>query len=129
MFSRTVLIAMAMAITFVAQAVAGAADYAFEAVSPKLKKGDDVTVAVRLLEKSTNKPVTDAVIAKTRIDMGPDGMPTMDSPLTPMPSNEHGVYGFKTSLPMAGHWELSIAAKVQGEAETVRGDVTVKLAK
>lgn len=30
---------------------------------------------------------------------------------------------------MAGGWILTLAAKVQGQAETVRGSVTVKLAK
>jgi len=48
----------------------------------------------------------------------------MDSPLTPESSDEPGVYNFKTNLPMAGHWLLSIAAKVQGEPETVVGKLT-----
>jgi hypothetical protein len=30
---------------------------------------------------------------------------------------------------MGGNWMLTLAAKVQGEPETVRGSVTVKLAK
>jgi hypothetical protein len=34
---------------------------------------------------------------QTRIDMGPDGMGEMASPLTPVPSNEAGVYAFKTA--------------------------------
>jgi hypothetical protein len=124
MVSRTVLLALALASGLVANAIAGADDYAFEPVTAEVPKGDEVTVAVRLLRKSTNKPVPDAVIAKTRIDMAPDGMPTMDSPLTPIPSKEPGTYSFKTSFPMAGRWQLSIAAKVQGEPETVVGKVT-----
>jgi hypothetical protein len=51
-------------------------------------------------------------------------MPTMAAPLTPVPSSEPGVYSFKTGLPMEGHWQLSIAAKVQGEPATVVGRVT-----
>jgi hypothetical protein len=119
MISRTILLALALLTSFVARAVAGAADYAFEPVTAEVPKGDNVTIAVRLVEKSTNKPVPDAVIAKTRIDMAPDGMPTMDSPITPIPSSEPGTYSFKTSFAMAGRWQLSIAAKVQGEHETV----------
>ena len=58
------------------------------------------------------------------VDMAPDGMGEMASPLTAVPSNEPGVYSFKTDLSMAGRWLLSIAAKVQGEAETVVGKIT-----
>lgn len=105
---------------------AGAKDYAFEPVKAELKKGDDVVVAVRLIHKPTGKPVTDAVIVQTRIDMGPEGMGEMTSPLTPMPSPAPGVYAFKTELSMQGRWLFSIAAKVQGEPETVTGKVTFK---
>lgn len=126
--SWTVLLGLIFATSFSARAVAGADDYAFEPVIAELQKGDDVTVAIRLVQKSTNRPVPDAVIAKSRIDMAPDGMPTMGSPLTSIPSTEPGIYSFKTSFPMAGRWQLSIAAKVQGEPETVIGKVvyTVK---
>ena len=125
MFSRAILIAaiIAAASSFTTQARAGAHDYGFEPVKPEIQKGG-ATLGVRLVQKSTGKPVANAVIVRSRIDMGPDGMPTMDSPLTPEPSDEPGVYNFKTNLPMAGHWLLSIAAKVQGEPETVVGKIT-----
>jgi hypothetical protein len=106
--------------------LAGANDYAFEPVKAEIKKGDGVVVSVRLKHKATGKPVTDAVIVQKRIDMGPDGMGDMASPLTAVPSNEPGVYSFKTDLSMAGRWLLSIAAKVQGEAETVVGKITFR---
>lgn len=114
---------IAAAISFPSQAIATADDYTFEPTKPELQKGD-TTIGVRLVQKSTGKPVADAVIVGSRIDMSPDGMPTMDSPLMAEPSSEPGVYSFKTNLPMAGHWLLSIAAKVQGEPETVVGKVT-----
>ena len=129
MFSRTILIAaiIAAASSFTTQARAGANGYGFEPVKPEIQKGG-ATLGVRLVQKSTGKPVVNAVIVRSRIDMGPDGMPTMDSPLTPEPSDEPGVYNFKTNLPMAGHWLLSIAAKVQGEPETVVGKITYTVA-
>jgi hypothetical protein len=114
------------ALSVTTNAFAGANDYVFEAVKAEVKKGDDVVVAVRLKHKPTGKPVTDAVIVTTRIDMGPDGMGDMASPLTPVPSNEPGVYAFKTELSMAGRWLLSIAAKVQGEPETIIGKITFR---
>lgn len=107
-------------------AVAGANDYAFEPVQSELKKGDDVTVAVRLTNKATGKPVGDAIIVRTRIDMAPDGMAEMVSPVAALPASEPGVYAFKTEMPMAGRYLFSIAAKVQGEPETVIGKITFK---
>lgn len=107
-------------------AFAAASDYAFEPVAPEIKKGDDVTVAVRLVHKPTGKPVADAVIIRTRVDMAPDGMADMQSPVSPLPTSEPGVYAFKTDLPMAGRYQISVAAKVQGEPETVIGKVVVK---
>ncbi len=119
----------ATALSLTTTAFAGANDYVFEPVKAEVKKGDDVVVAVRLKHKPTGKPVTDAVIVTTRIDMGPDGMGEMFSKLTPVPSDEPGVYAFKTELAMAGRWLLSIAAKVQGEPETVIGKITFRVAK
>src|SRR5436189_6477625 len=119
-------IAFVATVTLGGAAFAGANDYVFEPVKAELKKGDDVVVAVRLKHKATGKPVADALIVQTRIDMGLDGMGEMASPLTPVPSNEPGVYSFKTDLSMQGRWLLSIAAKVQGEPETVVGKITFR---
>jgi hypothetical protein len=118
--------AVLVALNMSGPAFAGANDYVFEPVKADVKKGDGVVVSVRLKHKTTGKPVTDAVIVQKRIDMGPDGMGDMASPLTAVPSNEPGVYSFKTDLSMAGRWLLSIAAKVQGEAETVVGKITFR---
>lgn len=120
-------VAFAAAITVVGGAAfAAASDYAFEPVAPEMKKGDDVTVALRLVHKPTGKPVADAVIIRTRVDMAPDGMADMESPVSLLPANEPGIYAFKTDLPMAGRYQVSVAAKVQGEPETVVGKVIVK---
>jgi hypothetical protein len=118
--------AMAAALSLNLAAFASASDYMFEPVKGEIKKGDDVVVAVRLKHKATGKPITDAVIIQTRIDMAPDGMAEMASRLTPVPSDEPGVYSFKTELPMQGRWLLSIAAKVQGEPETLIGKITFR---
>jgi len=118
--------AMAISMSLSGDVFAGANDYVFEPVKGEVKKGDDVIVSVRLKHKATGKPVSDAVIIQTRIDMSPDAMGEMASPLTPVTSNEPGVYSFKTDLSMQGRWLLSIAAKVQGEPETVVGKVTFR---
>ena len=118
--------AVTLAVSLAGPVFAGANNYVFEPVKSEVKKGDDVVVSVRLKHKATGKPVTDAVIVQTRIDMSPDAMGEMASPLTPVPSNEPGVFSFKTDLSMQGRWLLSIAAKVQGEPETVVGKVTFR---
>ena len=114
--------ALAVAVSVNGTALAGANDYAFEPVATEVNRGE-VTVAVRLLHKPTGRPVPDAVFTQTRIDMAPDGMGTMAAPMTPLPSPQPGVYAFKTDLIMAGRWLLSVSAKVQGEPETVIGQV------
>jgi hypothetical protein len=127
-FSGVAALTLALSLVNVA-AKAAAGDYAFDPVAPVMKKGDDVTVAVRLTDKRTGKTVPDAVIFKTRVDMAPDGMAEMESAVTPLPSKEPGVYAFKTDMPMAGRYQITLSAKVQGEPETVSGKVIVKATK
>src|SRR5262245_41882237 len=99
-------------------AFAGANDYAFEPVQPEIKSRNVATVAVRLVHKPSGKPVADAAIVETRLDMSPDGMASMTTKVAPQPSPEPGVYAFKAPLTMAGRWLLSISAKVPSEPET-----------
>jgi hypothetical protein len=105
---------------------AGAQDYEFQLVQNEAKKGDAI-VAVRLVNKRTGKAVSDAVIAAKRIDMAPDGMADMAGRIEQLPSNEPGVYRFKANLSMQGSWQLSLAAKVQGENGTVESKLVLKV--
>lgn len=107
-------------------ALAGAADYEFQAVQTEIKQGAGSTVSVRLIDKRTGNAVPDAVIFATRMDMAPDGMETMTTTVEPSASTEPGVYTFTTNLSMEGGWRFQLAAKVQGEAETVTGELILK---
>jgi hypothetical protein len=107
-------------------AFAGAADYEFQPVKTELPTGPESEFAVKIIDKRTGKPVPDAVIFSTRLDMAPDGMETMRSTLDPLPSAEPGVYKFKLNLNMAGGWRFLIAAKIQGEEETAKGEIILK---
>ncbi len=130
MLSRMMIAALAATLSLATTAAkAGAGDYVFEPVTAEMKKGDDVTVAVRLTNKQTGKPVADAVIFKTRVDMAPDGMADMVSEVKQLPSKEPGIYVFRTDLPMAGRDPVTLSAKVQGETDTVVGKVIVKATK
>ncbi len=102
-------------------------DYEFQLVKNEAKKGDGTVVSVRLVDKRTGKPVPDAVISAKRIDMAPDGMANMAGKIEQLPSTEPGVYRFKTNLSMEGRWQLSLAAKVQGEVGTVESRLVLKV--
>jgi hypothetical protein len=58
--------------------------------------------------------------------MAPDNMAAMVSPLEPLPAAEPGIYRFRTNLSMAGRWQLSVAAKLQGEDGTLQSRLIVK---
>jgi hypothetical protein len=99
---------------------ADVADYEFRLVRDQVKKGEAV-VDVRLVHKPDNRAVSDAVIFASRLDMAPDDMEQMTSAIELMKSPEPGLYRFKVDLTDEGRWRISLAAKIQGEAETLRG--------
>lgn len=100
-------------------------DYKFELVDQTVQAGQDNVITVRLINTKTGKPVPDAVIFATRLDMAPDGMQEMATKIAPMPGGDPGTYKFKASLGMAGRWQLSLGAKVQGETGTVENKLVI----
>jgi hypothetical protein len=101
-------------------------DYEFKLVEPTITAGKDKIVTVRLINKTTGKPVPDAVIFATRLDMAPDGMPEMATKIALEPGTaEPGSYRFKATFGMEGRWLLSLGAKVQGETGTVESKLVI----
>jgi hypothetical protein len=100
-------------------------NYEFQLVQPTVQAGADRVVTVRLVDKTTGKSVSDAVIVASRLDMAPEGMQEMATKVTPMPGTEPGTYRFKATFGMAGRWQLSVDAKVQGETGTVENKLVV----
>jgi hypothetical protein len=100
-------------------------DYEFQLVDQTVQAGPDKTITVRLVNKTTGKPVSGAVIIATRLDMTPDGMQEMATKIAPMPGGEPGTYKFKATFGMAGRWQLSLGAKVQGETGTVENKLVI----
>jgi len=125
--------ARALQVALIGIAVTGSAtlapadinDYEFQLVDKTVKKGDAI-ISVRLVHKPDGKPVSDAVIFAKRLDMAPDGMETMKTTIEPMPSTEPGIYKFKAAVTMEGGWQLSLAAKVQGETGTVENKLVIR---
>lgn len=124
--ARIALLASALLFSTATASFAGAQDYEFQTVQTEIKQGPGATVSVRLIDKRTGKAIPDAVIFTTRMDMAPDGMETMTTTVESITSAEPGVYAFTTNLSMEGGWRFQIAAKVQGEPETVKGEVVLK---
>jgi hypothetical protein len=109
----------------VAVARADIKDYEFQLVDRTVQAGPDKTITVRLVNKATGKSVPGAVIFATRLDMTPDGMQEMVTRIAPIPGGEPGIYRFKATLGMAGRWQLSLGAKVQGETGTVESKLVI----
>lgn len=124
-FLRAAAVGSALVTAMSTSVLAAGTDYEFQLIEKKVKQGG-ATIAVKLIHKASARAIPDAVIFAKRIDMGPDKMEAMTAPLEPQPSTEAGVYRFKTELTMAGNWALSLAAKVQGEAETVQSKLILK---
>lgn len=120
------LLTAALCVAAVSPAYAGIKDYEFQLTQTQIKKSDGI-LAVRLIDKRSGKTVPNAVIYTSRIDMTPSGMPTMTTPITTLPSTESGIYRFKVNLPMAGGWQLSLAAKIQGETGTLENKLPLKV--
>src|ERR1700686_3052508 len=106
-------------------ALADIGDYEFKLVEPTVAVGKDKIVTVQLVNKKTGKPVPDAVIFATRLDMGPEGMPEMATRIGREPGGEPGSYRFKAAFGMEGKWLLSLGAKVQGETGTVESKLVI----
>lgn len=106
-------------------ALADIKDYKFELVDQSVQAGPDKVVTVRLVNSKTGKSVPDAVIFAIRLDMAPDAMQEMVTKVTPMPGTEPGTYRFKATFGMAGRWQLSLGAKVQGETGTVEEKLVI----
>ena len=127
---RSALTAAQIGLLFAALAqpsLAGVQDYEFQLVQGEVKKGDGTIISVRLVNKGSGKAVPDALIAAKRVDMAPDGMADMAGRIEQLPSTEPGVYRFKANLSMQGSWQLSLAAKVQGENGTVESKLVLKV--
>lgn len=118
------VLAAALCAASLSPAFAEINDYKFELVQPEVKKANATILSLRLIDKRSGKLVPNAVIFSSRIDVAPEDMRTMTAPVEMLPSTETGVYRFKTVLAMAGHWQLSVAAKIQGETGTLVSKLT-----
>ena len=114
---------------FVSSAGAAPTDYRFELAQAQPAGPGKTDLSVRLLHVPDKKPVAGAVLFETKADMTPAGMADMTGKVTPLPSDQPGLYRFQVETGMAGNWQLGLGAKVQGETGTVRGTIPFAAAK
>jgi len=95
-------------------------DYRFELVNEQRVGPSKTDIAVRLVHVPDEKPVTDAVLLKTHLGAA---MAEPPGNVRSLPSDQPGLYRFHVETLVAGKWPLHLAAKVQGEAEPVRGTI------
>ena len=126
-FARALPLALAIAVTGIATtARADIKDYTFELIDQTVKAGTtESIITVRLVNTKTGTPVPDAVVFATRLDMAADGMPEMATKIAPVPGAEPGTYRFKATFGMAGRWQLSLGAKIQGETGAVDSKLVI----
>lgn len=108
-------------------AIAAPEDYEFKVIETNLPLGDDAILTLAVTDLRTHAPVTDAVIFATRLDMAPDGMATMKSPVEALPSQVPGQYRFQADLGMAGAWRFSIAVHFDNETEVIRREIILRV--
>ena len=122
-FLRSLVLAHALTLAATIAAQAAPEDYAFKVTDSVIHPGEGAVFSVSLTDLRTNTPVTGAVIFTTRLDMAPEGMEGMTSPVEVLTEDTPGIYTLKADLAMAGNWRLQLAAKVQGETDTVQGEL------
>jgi len=81
---RNAVLACGMTLA-VAQTVSAAPqDYQFQVVEPEFRQGGQVNLTIAITDLRTNTPVVDATIIAVQMDMSPDGMAGMRTPVTPV---------------------------------------------
>jgi hypothetical protein len=122
------LAALVVAAQFSApMAQAAASDYSLILVQTNYPFGKGAVLDAILTDTRSNTPVDGAILFAARMDMEPDGMETMTTPIVALPVEKPGHYRFSTDLTMDGNWRFSVAAKVQGEAETVQAQIVIEV--
>lgn len=121
--------AVALWVTPATTATADINNYEFQLIERQTRRVDGAVITVRLVNKRTGQLVPGAVIFAKRIDMAPDGMETMAEPIEALESPTPGQYRFRTTLTMDGNWQLSLAAKIQGEPGTLVSKLVLEAVK
>lgn len=94
--------------------------YRLEVTRPEILVGAGSRIEVRVLD-ATGKPVPaqSITVRSVRLDMGPDGMAAMDTPLSQITGSTPDVLGLEGEITMAGRWALTISVSIAGVKEPI----------
>lgn len=101
--------------------------YRWEAVTTGIAAQPGQQFSIRLIGPDGGA-VEGARIIAARLDMAPEGMAAMDTPLTPLAAGEAGTFAFRADLTMAGRWALHLKVKVPDQAEPIDGEIILTAA-
>jgi Cu(I)/Ag(I) efflux system membrane fusion protein len=107
--------------TEISRLVAGDA-YRFEAVTAQVSAERGQEFAIRI-NGPDGTPAENAKITGIRLDMSPDGMAGMNSPVTEEPPGAPGIFAYRADFTMAGRWALHVEAQVPGLVVPVIGEI------
>ncbi len=96
--------------------------YRFEAVAEQVAAERGQEFSIRLIGPD-GAPAENADVTIVRLDMSPDGMAAMASPVTEDPPDTPGTFSYRADFTMAGRWALHVEAQVPGQTEPVIGEV------
>jgi hypothetical protein len=122
-WAALLLVAGLLGLTAPSLTLGASADYRFEATQPRIKMDDNARVVIRLIHVPTGKPVPDAIIFQTHLEMAMQGSAPMLVKASRPKATGGGLYALQAPLNMEGQWTLHLSAKVQGEKDTVVGAV------
>jgi len=98
--------------------------YRWEAVTAEVAAASGQQFSIRL-NGPDGAAVAGVEIIEARLDMAPEGMAAMDTPLTPQSANEAGTFSYRADFTMAGRWALHLKAKIPDQVEPIEGDVVL----
>lgn len=102
-------------------------NYLFELIEDELPVGNRIEFSVRIINKDTGDPITDAMIFADRIDMTPDGKPDRSTQLAALSSDVPGIYRYRANLVEAGNWQLTLMTMIPGAPGLVEGKMILKV--
>ena len=104
-------------------------DYRFEIVDKSIHAGAKMPVHVKLVQISTGKVISGAVVAEPKLIMLMPGAADMDGHVVKMPVDANGHYRFAADVVAPGEWILNLSAQVPGEKETVQSSLKFQVVK
>ncbi|MBI4966495.1 MAG: FixH family protein [Rhodospirillales bacterium] len=102
-------------------------DYVFVMTNNHITPSASAPITVQLIHGPTKRPVADAIIVQSRLEMPMPGMAPMAGKVAYKGTNGQGGYLFVADLAMQGSWILDLSAKVNGESGTVTGTIPLRV--